>query len=57
MESMELRKERKLFKQRVRNGGLVFYICAFATVLNLVLYYVNFPVMMPTGLHSTRYWF
>ena len=56
MESMQLRKERRGYLLRVKNGGLVFYICAAATVLNMILYFINFPVFMPVALHTTQYW-
>ena len=57
MESMKLRKDRYGYEQRIRNGGLVFYICAFATVFNVIMYYIDFYVKMPVGLHTTQYWF
>lgn len=57
MESMQLRKERRGYLLRVKNGGLIFYICAAATVINTILYFIDFPVYMPVGLHTTQYWF
>ena len=56
MESMKLRKDRYGYEQRIRNGGLVFYVCAFSTIFNVIMYYINFYVKMPVGLHTTQYW-
>ena len=42
---------------KIRMGGLMLYICAIATVLNIVLTYINFRVFVPCGLKTTQYWF
>ncbi len=57
MESMKLRKDRYGYEQRIKNGGLVFYVCTFATIVNVLLYYIDFYVKVPVGLHTTQYWF
>ncbi|MBR3196347.1 MAG: hypothetical protein IKF50_06555 [Clostridia bacterium] len=57
MESKELRRERYGHMAKIRLGGLMLYICAVATVLNIVLTYINFRVFVPCGLKTTQYWF